>query len=137
METLWLPAFKVSREDLSVFKRCDNITNVHLHYTHGLSVDHALSPLRSLPKLRRLTLVRWRKVFVPSIEVLCDFIMEKQHLTYLRIISIYDPKCDHFKSLLDEVNEIVLPCRPNFKFSVSCCSDYYDDPRVPREFFIC
>jgi hypothetical protein len=78
-----------------------------------------------------LFLMRWRhlnrlsliglvtaKGSYPPFEVLRDFIMEMEHLSYLHIVSHYDNN-GQLEMLRDKVNEWILPRRPNFKFVIS------------------
>jgi hypothetical protein len=54
-------------------------------------------------------------------------------LTFLHII-YHILNCDHFEPLVDQVHAFVLPCRPNFKFYLSCCLQF-SEFRAPTEFF--
>jgi hypothetical protein len=58
----------------------------------------------------------------PAIKMLSDFILGMKHLSYLQIANI--PKFDNsnydrLKILGDQVNELILPLRPNFKLIFS------------------
>jgi hypothetical protein len=89
------------------------------------SIRYVLLMLKRLHKrwrqVRRLTLVSYNdndNNFALSIELLSDFIMKMEHLSYLHI----DPQHDHKGQLVilrDKVNELILPRRPNFTFDIS------------------
>ena len=134
MEILRLNSFEINLQDLAALEHYENLKEAHLCWVKGPE-EKALQILKKCTNLRRLTLAKWKKLSFPSSEELCDFIMELKHLTFLHIIYGDIPRCNHFKSLVDQVEAIVLPRRPNFKFYVSCCSKFAHY-RVPgREFF--
>jgi hypothetical protein len=128
-------SFDINVRDLAELEHYENLKEAHLCWVKDPEEEAPLI-LKRCTNLRRLTLAKWKKLSSPSSEELCDFIMELKHLTFLHIIYGDIPRCDHFKSLVDQVEAIVLPYRPNFKFYVSCCSKF-DKNGVPgREFFI-
>ena len=145
MEILRLRA-KNTFLDLNELEHYENLKEVHLRDFFDpmqaylrFSSDHAVKKapfpmLKRCTHLRRLTLATLKTLPFPSSEDLCDFIMELNQLTYLHIIYDHRWTCDHFKSLVDEVEAFVLPRRPNFKFYVSCCKKL-NKRRVPDEFF--
>jgi hypothetical protein len=122
-------------QDLADLEHYENLREAHLRWLKDTSVTEALSMFKTCTHLRRITLEGETKLPFPSSEELCDFIMKLKHLTCLHIIFYRpQPKCHHFKALLDEVNAFVLPRRPNFKLYISCCSECHEY-RVPNEFF--
>ena len=110
--------------DLAELERYENLKEVHLRWLDDHSVKRVLPMLKRCTNLRRLTLAKRKKHLFPSTKELCDFIMELEQLTFLHIIYDYRWKCDHFKTLVYLVKSFFLPRRPNFKFYVSCCSDF-------------
>jgi hypothetical protein len=119
----------ISLQDLAALKHYENLKEVHLRWL-AIPEKKDLPLLKRCTNLRRLTLAKWKKLYILSSEELYDFIMDLKDLTFLHIIyrDIYN--CGHFESLFDEVNALVLPRRPNFKFYVSCCSKF-PESRVP------
>jgi hypothetical protein len=97
----------------------EHTTEVHLRWGKGPSIEEILPTLKKWQHLRRLTLRRWHERSVPPL-VLLDFIMGMEHLTYLHLVPIYN-RCDsdQLETLRDQVNNLVLPHRPNFQFDVS------------------
>ena len=97
----------------------EHATEVHLRWKKGPSIEEMLLTLKKWQHLRRLTLRRWYERSVPPF-VLCDFIMGMEHLTYLHLVPIYNRcNCDQLETLHDQVDNLVLPHRPNFKFDIS------------------
>jgi hypothetical protein len=123
----------ITLRDLADLERYENLKEVHLRWLDDRSVKKVLPILKRCTNLRRLTLAKWMKHLFPSSKELCDFIMELKHLTFLHIIYRYNSRCDHFKSVRDKVNSLVLPRRLNFEFYLSCCSEF-SEFRVPTEF---
>jgi len=122
-----------SLQDLADLEHYTNLKEAHLRWFYDPDKE-ALPLLKKCTNLRRLTLGKWKKLSLPTSEELCDFITELKDLTFLHIIYRDIFYCNHFKSLVDEVKAFVLPCRPNFKFYISCCYKF-NEYRVPREFF--
>jgi hypothetical protein len=120
-----------SLEDLADFEHNKNATEIHLRWSDYPPVKEALPILEKCTHLRRLTLKSGKRLLLPPLEELCDFIMKLKHLTFLHIIYRDIPNCDHFKSLVDKVKEFVSPRRPSFKFYVSCCKMFHES-RVSR-----
>jgi hypothetical protein len=120
--------------DLAELEYYENLKEAHLHWSYDISVKEALPILKRCVNLRRSTLKKRKPdIGLPPSEEIYDFIMEMKHLTFLHIIFGYNPNCGHFESLVDQVKAFVLPRCPNFKFYVSCCSEF-DESRVPGEF---
>jgi len=112
--------------NLAGLEHNENITEIHLRWAQGPSVQEFLPMLKRCTNLHRLTLTRVRRPFFPPLSAtpgkLCDFIMELKQLTFLHIIYCFEKrKCNHLKSGVNEVDEFVLPRRPNFEFYLSCC----------------
>ena len=134
VEILRVESYGVSLPDLDEWEHYTNLKEAHLRRLEGSSMKEAFQVLKGCTNLRRLTLGNRQKIFVPSSKELCDFIMKLKNLTFLHII--YEDSsvnCKHLKSLVDEVKAFVLPRRPNFKFYVCCCYEFYTT-RVPSEF---
>jgi hypothetical protein len=134
VEILRVDVFEVILLDFAELEHNENMTEFHLNWLMGPSVEEALPILKRCTNLRRLTLSRWKKRSFPPIEELRDFIMELKHLTYLHIKYSDNYNCDHsVQSLVGEANEFVLPRRPNFKFYISCCEMFasqIDESRI-------
>jgi len=107
--------------DLAEWELAENITDVTLHWWgNGPSIGEVLPMLKRWRQVRRLTLGKYRNTSVPPLEVLSDFITEMKLLSYLHIVQGYDrSNCDEQEILRDEVNELILPLRPNFTFDIS------------------
>jgi hypothetical protein len=120
-----------SQLDLADLEHNKNITEVYLRWGDDLSVKEALPMLKGCTQLRRITLKSGAKPPFPPSKELSDFIMEFKNLTFLHIIYFHTNNCAHFKSVVDEVKALILPRRPNFKFYVSCCSQF-DESRISR-----
>ena len=129
-----MDSFYIALEDLAELEHYENLKGAHLRWSQGPFVKEALAILKRCKNLHRFTLDKWEEPSFPSSQELRDFIMELKQLTFLHIIYRDCSHCDHFKSLVDEVKAFVLPRRPNFKFYVSCCSEFAES-RVPSEFF--
>ena len=129
-----MDSFVIKIQDLVELEHYTNLKEAHLRWLVDSSVKEALLMLKRYTNLRRLTLAKWKELFFPTSEELCDFIMELKDLTFLPIIYRYYPYCGHYESAVDQVKSFVLPRRPNFEFYVSCCSKF-PDSRVPTEFF--
>jgi hypothetical protein len=128
---LWLVS--PTLRDLAHLEHYENLKEVHLRWLDD-PVKEALPMLRRCTNLRRITLESDTQLPFPTAGELCDFIMGMKHLTFLHIIYFRIPRCDHFKSLVDDVKALVLLRRPNFAFYVSCCYTFCES-RTPREFF--
>ena len=80
-------------------------------------------PLTTFYKLSRdgdrLTVWNYENISVLPLEVLGDVIMTMKHFSHLHIVPDYDD-CNHgqLEILRDQVNELILPLRPNFKFDI-------------------
>ena len=125
-------SFEINLQDLAALEHYENLKEAHLCWVKDPEEEAPLI-LKRCTNLRRLTLAKWMKHLFPSSKELCDFIMELKHLTFLHIIYRYNSRCDHFKSVRDKVNSLVLPRRLNFEFYLSCCSEF-SEFRVPTEF---
>ncbi len=137
MEILRLDSCYITLRDLAELEHYENLKEAHLRWYGDFSVKEALPMLKRCANLHRLTLANntFRvNSFYPLLEELCEFIMELKDLTFLHIIYRYISNCHHFKSLFGQVKAFVLPCRPNFKFYISCCARF-PESRVPTEFF--
>ena len=106
----------ITPPDLAELEHYENLKEPHLCWLGNSPVKDALPLFRRCTKLLRLTLAKWKETSLPSSEELSDFIMELKHLTFLHIIYRDIPKCDNFKSVVDEVKTFVLPRRPSLKF---------------------
>ena len=109
-------------EDLAEWEPVENMTDITLSWDEGPSIEDALPVLRRWRHLCRLTFTDLveTKIPVPPLEVLSDFIMEMEHLSHLHIAPNCDrSNCGQLKVLRDQVNELILPRRPNFQFDIS------------------
>jgi hypothetical protein len=123
----------IALRDLAELEHYKNLKEVHLRCLAGHGLKDVLLKLRRCAHLRRFTLetrisLCYPPLF-PTLEELCDFIMEVEHLTFLHFICRNTFDCKHFKSVVDAVKDFVLPLRPNFKFYFSCC-EKFDEYRV-------
>ena len=105
----------VNVQDIADFKPAENITEIKLIWEEGPSIEEVLPILKRWRHLRQLTLQSGPSV--PQFEVLCDFIMEMKHLTYLNFIpNVMYRNCGQLESLGEKVTQFALTNRPNFKF---------------------
>jgi hypothetical protein len=121
VEILRVESFTITLPDLAELEHYKNLKEAHLRWSQGSSVRVVLPMLKGCTNLRRLTLNRSTQFSFPSFKELCDFIMELKHLTFMHIIYFQNDRCNDLKAVCDQVNAFVLPCRPNFKFRLSCC----------------
>jgi len=128
VEILRMNATCLAPSDLAKLEPAENKTDITLSWYNGPCMGEVLPVLKRCRQLRRLKLDNSDSrdnIFPPS-EVLSDFIMSMNDLSYLHIVPHhYDPS--HYgklKNLRDQVNQLILPRRPNFKFDISS-SDYY------------
>ncbi len=106
-------------KELAELEPSENTTEVHLSWERDAEIDEVLSILKSWQHLHRLTL-RSGYSLIPSFQVVHDFIMEMKHLTYFHITLRYsDCNCDQLEILRIQVNQSILPRRPNFVFYIS------------------
>jgi hypothetical protein len=99
-------------QDYAELKSATNMTEVNICWGKGHSIEDILPVLKRWRQLRRLTLQN--KSSVPQFKVICDFIKRMKYLTYLQL----SLDCAQPEILRDEVNQIVLPLRPNFDLNV-------------------
>jgi hypothetical protein len=127
MDVMWLIL-----SDLTELEPAENLTDVTLcwecgpsieNWESGPSIENVLPIIKRWRHLKRLALidnVTNNKIFVLSMEVVGDFIMEMKHLTHFHIVPDYDrSNYGQLKILREKVNEFILPRRPNFKFDIS------------------
>jgi hypothetical protein len=115
----------ISLKDLAELEHYENLKEAHLRRSL-MHVKEVLPMLKRCTQLRRLTLASEKRRPFPSSEELRDFIMEMKHLTFLQFVCLGNYYCDHFKAEVDGVRDLVLPHRPNFKFYISCCSEFVE-----------
>ncbi len=109
MEILEFYIRKATLKDLTEWA-AENMKEVELGLDKGPSIERVLPVVAKWRQLRKLTLFL-DEGHHPSSEVFCNFIMGMKHLTHL----IFSPdSCPKLKPLRDEINEFVLPRRPNF-----------------------
>ena len=115
--------FEASPQDFFELESAENMTEVHLRWLTGASIEEVLLVLERWRHLRRLTLHnlhKWLGKWVPRFEDVCDFVMKVKHLVYWKIICPYISCNGHqLENLRDKVNQFFLPQRPNFKFDIS------------------
>jgi hypothetical protein len=108
--------------DLAELEPAENKTDVTLCWQEGPYMKEVLPVLKRWRNLTRLTLmdrVR-RETSFPPLEVLSDFILGMNQLSYLHIIPDYHySDFEKLRILRDKINEMILPRRPNFKFDDS------------------
>jgi hypothetical protein len=106
--------------DLTELEPAEHITDFTLFWDIRPSIEDVLPILKKWRQLRRLTLWNYENISVPPLEVISDFIMAMEHLSYLHIAPDYDASnYDELEILRDKVDELILPRRPNFKFDIS------------------
>jgi hypothetical protein len=108
-------------EDLAELEPAENMTDVTLRWEFGPSIEDVLPIVKRWRHLDRLTLFDndvMTKISVPPLEVLGDFIMELKQLSHLHIAPLNDgSNYEKLKILRDNVNELILPLRPNFNLT--------------------
>ena len=115
MYVIWL-----IKSNLAELEPAKNITDFTLNWGIGSSIEEVLSVVKRWQNLNRLTLIVTNKICVPPLEVLSDFIMGMKHLSHLDIFPDYDhSNSGQLKILSGQVNEFILPRRPNFKLDIS------------------
>ena len=122
VELLWMNVTWLVETDLAKLEPAENMTDVTLCWMNDSSIEQVLSVLKRWQHVNRLALVNNLKngISVPPLEVLSDFIIGMKHLSHLRIVPHYDDaNYGHLEILSDQVNEFILPRRPNFKFDIS------------------
>ena len=114
VEKIGVFASNVTLQFIADVKPPENITDITLTWERGPSIEEALPVLKKWRHLRQLTLQSGPSV--PQFEVLCDFIMEMKHLTYLNFIpNVMYRNCGQLESLGEKVTQFALTNRPNFK----------------------
>jgi hypothetical protein len=116
MEVLWLTV-----RDLAELEPAENMTDITLRWNRGPPVKEVLLVLKRWRHLSRLSVEVFFVTPFPPFEVLTDFIMAMKHLSYLHIV--HDYACldyDQAEVLRDQIIELIIPLRPNFKFDISC-----------------
>jgi hypothetical protein len=108
-------------EDLAEWEPAENMIDVTLPWVFLLlSIEDVLQMFKRWRQLHRLTFQNHKDISLPPSEVVSDFIMAMKHLSHLHIVPDYDgSNYGQLEILRDEVNELILPLRPNFKFDVS------------------
>ncbi len=106
--------------DLAELEPAENMTDVTLSWDQCLSIKEVFLVFKGWQKLRqlKLTIKNSRNNIFPPVEVLGDFIMGMKQLSYLHIASNDRSNDGPLEILRDEVNELILPRRPNFKFDI-------------------
>jgi len=109
--------------DVTKLEPAENTTDFTLFWENHPAIEEVLSVLKRLLKrwqqLHQLTLWNTFNKSVPQLELLGDFIMEMKHLSYLHIAPHFDdPNGGQLEILRDQVNELILPLCPNFKFDI-------------------
>jgi hypothetical protein len=105
----------VTVQDIADFKFAENITDITLTWVMGPSIEDVLPVLKKWRHLRQLTLQSG--LSVPRFEVLCDFIVQMKHLTYLNLIpNVKYSNRSQLESLREKVTQFTLTNRPHFKF---------------------
>jgi len=115
VEVLSLSPYRADIQDLADLEHLENLTEVRFSCSEGPSVEETLPIFKRCRHLRRLQISTFGNNSVPPIQLLCNFIMGMKYLTYLRLY-IYELQSE---ILRDQVNEIILPHRPNFEFVLS------------------
>ena len=104
------------REDLAESKSTE--TEITLCWNTGPSVRAVLFELRRWRQLRKLTLdCSNRNPGFPPFEELSNFILGMKHLSHLQIVPHGFSSSANLETLRGQVNQFVLPRRPNFKFA--------------------
>jgi len=122
VEILWAAVSCLTLTDLAELEPAETMTDITLCWETGPSIEAVLPLLRRWRHLNRLTLIDkvQTKISVPPLEVLGDFILGMKQLTHLHIFPKYDlSNSGQLKVLRDEINELILPRRPNFTFDIS------------------
>jgi len=108
---------RLTLRDLAEWQPAENISDITLGWNEGASLLEVLPILKRWRHLKRLSVQDFFEISVLTFEVLSDFIMEMKHLSCLNIAPGYDDD-GQMEILRDKVNELILPRRPNFKFSI-------------------
>ncbi len=104
----------LAREDLAVSKSTE--TEITLCWNTGPSVRAVLFELKRWRQLRKLTVdFSNLQPGFPPFEELSDFILGMKHLTHLQIVPHGFSSSAYLETLRGQVNQFVLPRRPNFK----------------------
>jgi hypothetical protein len=105
--------------DLAELEPAGNTTDVAIFCDNnkGLSLQKVLPVLRRW-HLCRLTISDFSGKPVPPFKVLGNFIRGKKSLSYLHIVPSHGDD-SRLETMRDQVNELILPRRPNFKFDIS------------------
>jgi hypothetical protein len=122
VETLRMNLIALILRELAELEPAENMTDITLYWETGPSIEDALPFLKRWRHLNRLTFIDkvQTRISVPPLEVLGDFILGMKQLTHLHIFPKYDlSNSGQLKVLRDEINELILPRRPNFTFSIS------------------
>ena len=109
-----------SFQDFAELESVGNFSEVHLSWREGPTIEEILPIINRWRYLRRLNLRRWSSV--PHVDVMCDFIMRMKHLTCLQLSVI----CAQPEALRDQINEKVLPRRPNFELTIKQLNSKFD-----------
>jgi hypothetical protein len=118
VEILRMRTTYLTLSDLAEWEPAEAMADVTLSWWSGPSYENVLQMLKRWRQLRRLTLKNdLDNTSVPPLEVLCEFITEMKHLSYLHISPHYGDS-GQWKILRDKVNELILPLRPNFTFDI-------------------
>jgi hypothetical protein len=117
VEILRVNADSASLQDFAELESAENLSEVHLSWKEGPSIEEMLPTLKRWRYLRRLTLQS--RSSVPHLDVMCDFIMRMKHLTCFQLTVI----CAQPETLRDQIKEKVLPRRPNFELTIKALSE--------------
>ena len=120
VEILRMDVYILDLEDLAELEPAENITDITLYWEMGrASLGLILPVLKRWRQLRRLTFTGLveTEIFPPPFEVLSNFIMGMEYLSYLHIALDCDDR--RLNILRNKVNELIIPRRPNFKFDIS------------------
>jgi hypothetical protein len=130
VEILRMNVTFLTLSDLTKLQPAENKTDFTLRWNVGPFMKEVFPVLKRWRQLRRLTLDNSDSVnspnnIFPPFEVLDDFIMGMNYLSHLHIVPhrFFRSDVDQLKILRDQVDELILPRRPNFKFDTSR-SDY-------------
>jgi len=97
----------------------ENILDIEVHWMGDPSIGEVLTVFKTWRHLRRLSIISYQfdiDVEFPSLDVICDFILNMKCLNFLRIDDdVGDPKRMDLKS---KVIEWVKDHRPNFIFEM-------------------